>query len=121
MENRASRRRSKHFRNPTEVSMKVLLSAIALAMGAGSPILASAASDASPATIVTLPTERIGSDVPGPQSPSAAREEAAAAWAENRRACREEADRQARQECLEAAREDRDRLLEYASQSSQGR
>jgi hypothetical protein len=99
---------------------RALFSAIALASSA-SPLVAGAAQPGMPVIIVTLPTEQVGSDVPGPQSPSAARQEAAAAYAENRRACLQEADRSDRRDCLEAARADRDRLLEYAAQSSPAR
>ena len=87
---------------------------VALAAGAAG-FAASAADNAPPARVVTLPTQRIGSDEPGPQSADAARHEAAAAWAENRRACREETDRNARRECLDAARADHDRLLAEAA------
>ena len=98
-----------------------LFSTIALALSASPPLLAATAAGGAPAQVVVLPIEQVGSDVPGPQSPSAARQEALAAYAENRRACREEADRSARRDCLEAAREDRDRLLEYAAQATPAR
>ena len=97
----------------------ILFSVVAVSLGVSPPLLAAPAERSAPARIVTLPTERVGSDEPGPQSASAAREEAAAAWAENRRACREEASRSARQECLEAARADRDGLMDYAAQAAQ--
>jgi len=106
-----------------------VFSAIALALSASPPLLAATAAGGAPAQVVILPVEQVvvlpieqvGSDVPGPQSPSAARQEALAAYAENRRACREEADRGARRDCLDAAREDRDRLLEYAAQATPAR
>ena len=94
----------------------IVFGVVSLALGATSPLLAASAGSGSPARIVILPTERVGSSEPGPQSASAAREEAAAAWVENRRLCRAEASRDARQDCLEAAREDRDRLMDYARQ-----
>ena len=96
----------------------IVFGVVSLALGASSPLLAASAGASSPERIVVLPTERVGSSEPAPQSASAAREEAAAAWAENRRLCREEASRDARQECLEAAREDRDRLMDYARQAA---
>jgi len=97
---------------------QAVVSAIAVAMTAGAPLWAGAAESGAQGRVVVLPTQRVGSDVPGPQSPSAARKEAAAAWAENRRACREEVDRSARRDCLQDARADHDRLLEYAAQAA---
>jgi hypothetical protein len=60
------------------------------------------------------PTITIGSTEPSPESPSAARAEAAAVWAEAQQSCRQERDHQARHDCLEAAREDRRQLLHEA-------
>ena len=97
---------------------KAVVSAIAVAMTASAPLWAGAAESAAQGRLVVLPTQRVGSDMPGPQSPAAARKEAAAAWAENRRACREEIDRSARRECLEDARADHDRLLQYATHAA---
>lgn len=99
---------------------QALFSIIAFVLSAGTPFAGAAESDV-PARVVTLPTEQIGSDVPGPQSPAAARQEALAAYAENRRACRDETDRSARRDCLAAAKADRDRLLDYASQAATSR
>lgn len=59
---------------------------------------------------------QVGSTEPGPQSPSAARQEAAAALAVARRECAKEPDRASRQECLAAAREDHRNLIESANQ-----
>ena len=58
----------------------------------------------------------VGSSEPGPQSPQAARQEAAAAMAEARRECRKESDRESREQCLAAAREDYRDLMEEARQ-----
>src|SRR5439155_23662059 len=62
------------------------------------------------------PTITIGSMDPTPESPSAARAEAAAVWARAQQTCREERDAHARHDCLQAAREDRRQLLEEARQ-----
>ena len=67
-----------------------------------------------PPRVVVLPVEQVGSTEPGPQSPEAARKEAAAAMAEARQRCRLEPDRQSRADCLSDARDDRDQLLQDA-------
>jgi hypothetical protein len=96
------------------------LPALALCAGALLPAAATQAQTSPPATqaqpprVVVLPVEQVGSTEPGPQSPEAARHEAAAAMAEARRLCRLEPDRQSRADCLSDARDDRDQLLEAA-------
>lgn len=73
--------------------------------------------------LVVLPVEHVGSSVPGPQSPAAAREEARAALAEARTECRREPDAASRRDCLAQAREEHDRLIGRTrtwSQTSEG-
>ena len=67
-----------------------------------------------PEQVVVLPTEWIGSSEPGPQTPAAARQEAAAALAEARTDCRQEGTADARSNCLADARKAHDRALEGA-------
>jgi hypothetical protein len=57
----------------------------------------------------------IGSDEPSPESPAAARKEAAAALAQARKDCRKEPGRDEQKSCLDAAREDHDKLMAEAN------
>ncbi len=64
-----------------------------------------------PETVRVLPTEHIGGMDPGPQSPEAARKEAAAALAQARAECRRDGTAAGRRTCLADAREDHDRAM----------
>jgi hypothetical protein len=59
----------------------------------------------------------VGSSEPSPESPSAARHEAAAVLAEARRDCRAEPNREDRQSCMQQAREDYRSLMATARRS----
>nr|HET7859834.1 hypothetical protein [Caldimonas sp.] len=62
--------------------------------------------------------QTVGSTEPSPESAAAARHEAAAALAQARHDCREEANRADRQSCLDAARADYRHLMEMARTAS---
>jgi hypothetical protein len=62
--------------------------------------------DTSASNMTVMPTETIGSTEPTPETPSAARKEAHAAFAQAERACRRESARDVRRDCLAAAHED---------------
>ena len=86
----------------------ILVAALALG-GAALPALAAP----SPTVIQTRVT--VGSTEPSPESPAAARHEAAAALAEAKRECRKEPSRPERQDCLDAARLDYRNLMDTAN------
>jgi len=87
--------------------MKMLAVALASALACGGALAQSHA--------VPGPTITVGSTTPSPESPAAARAEAAAVWAQAQQTCHRERDHQARHDCLQAAREDRQRLLDEAA------
>jgi len=93
--------------------LSIVAATLALGFAAGASSLAAAQGKT-----VVEPTVTVGSMDPGPESPAAARKEAAAALAEARRQCRSEPDRTARDDCLAAAREDYRQLMASARQAS---
>lgn len=93
--------------------MKLSSMAAALALG----LAASSGGALAQGTKVVETRITVGSMEPGPQSPEAARKEAAAALAQAKSSCRHE-DRQAQRACMEAAREDYRNLMETARQRS---
>lgn len=90
--------------------MKTRWPIAALAMCAGLLGAGGALAQAKTKMIVE-PVVTIGSEQPSPESPAAARKEAAAAWAQAQQTCRKGADRDARDRCLADARADRDQML----------
>ncbi len=89
--------------------MKHALSSLVVACGlavAAAGSTAAQAAGSSPPSMTVLPTQTIGSTEPTPEAPAAAHREAYAARTQARLACRGEASRDARQNCLAAAQED---------------
>jgi len=93
--------------------MKASIVVAALALGAAAAHPAFARADTVTQTRIT-----VGSSEPSPESPSAARHEAAAVLAEAKRDCRAEPNREDRQSCMQAARDDYRNVMATARQSS---
>ena len=93
--------------------MKPSILAAALALG----VAAAPAVTLAQGSNVVERTITVGSSEPTPESPAAARREAAAALAQAQRDCRKESDRDARKSCLDAARDDYRTLMAEASSS----
>ena len=90
--------------------MKTRLPIAVLAMCAGLLGAGGALAQTKTHTIVE-PVVTVGSEQPSPESPAAARKEAAAAWAQAQQTCRKTAGHEARSQCLADARADHDQML----------
>ena|SRR6185437_16872610 len=88
--------------------MKTRLPMAALALCAG---LLGAGSALAQTKMIVEPVVTIGSEQPSPESPMAARKEAAAAWAQAKRECRKASSHDARSQCLASARADHDQMM----------
>ena len=95
--------------------MKVSLTAAALALGLAAVQGSALAQSSTHGSTASERTITVGSTDPTPESPSAARHEAAAALAQAKRDCRKEQGQDARNDCLAAAREDYRKLMAEAN------
>jgi hypothetical protein len=94
--------------------MKISIAVAALTLGLAAVHNANAQSN----TVTRETTITVGSTEPSPESPMAARKEAAAALAQAKRDCRKEPDRDAQNSCLSAAHDDYRKLMAEAGGAS---
>ena len=95
--------------------MKLSITAAALTLGLAALVPAASAQSNN---VTRETTVTVGSMDPGPESPMAARKEAAAALAQAKRDCRMESGHEAQSSCLAAARDDYRRLMAQAGAST---